>query len=216
MRQVIEDNVGAAFEILIEEATKAISSENGCGAEALRRGDYQEAGDRMRRSLQLDGLVKEIGKIQARWSREAIPSTVEATVGDRPLSEADEGARMSMTYNGARAKALYLGGPVVLLDGSTVRRSVLGSLAEGLRELRAKHEVDGTLSATEQSDVLRLTRRIRFSSPSAAAQFVAGCSVSGNRDWQVDGRGCSLGAFLRNGLRTDLAISSVGQPTCLN
>jgi hypothetical protein len=50
---------------------------------------------------------------------------------------------------------------------------------------------------TAGSDMLKLVRSIRFNSPSGAAQFVAGCSVSGNREWRVAGSGVTLGEWLR-------------------
>ncbi|MCB1792922.1 MAG: DUF4357 domain-containing protein [Candidatus Competibacteraceae bacterium] len=39
---------------------------------------------------------------------------------------------------------------------------------------------------------LEVTREVLFTSPSAAAAFVAGCSVNGPLEWQVQGKGISL------------------------
>ncbi len=47
--------------------------------------------------------------------------------------------------------------------------------------------------------LLRLTQDLKFDSPSGAAQFVAGCSVSGNRDWRIEGTGLPLGRWFSRG-----------------
>ena len=91
---------------------------------------------------------------------------------------------------------------VTLLEGSTVRREFLESLSDPLRELRLKCEKEGRLVALAGERLLKLTKSLTFRSPSAAAKFVAGCSVSGNIYWLVEPSRSPLGKYLRRTSRT--------------
>ena len=58
--------------------------------------------------------------------------------------------------------------------------------------------VDGSLSADEDSGpTLTVRKNMPFDSQSGAAQFVAGCAVSGNREWRVEDTGKTLGQYLK-------------------
>lgn len=99
-----------------------------------------------------------------------------------------------MNYNGTNAKGAYRNRRVTLLEGSLIREEVLPSLADIYRDLRQVSSMtDGTLVSSDQSHLLRLARPKQFNSPSGAAQFVAGCSVSGNREWRLIGSDETLG-----------------------
>src|SRR5271165_1922728 len=91
---------------------------------------------------------------------------------------------------------------VTLLGGSTVRREFLESLSDPLRELRQRCEKDGRLVVFGGERLLKLTNSLTFRSPSAAAKFVAGCSVSGNIYWLVEPSRSPLGQYLRRASRT--------------
>lgn len=214
MERLIDENVAAAFDLLLQEMFRAVDGERGCGADAFRRGDYGEADKRKQRCRRLEDFVKEAAGLKERWTREMAQPESDAGKIAEPSPQAPSGLRLTMAYNGAQATALYQGGQVMLLEGSTVRRPTLASLAGRLRELRARYEADRVLVSDARNDLLRVGRSIRFDSPSAAAQFVAGCSVSGNRDWHVDDHGCPLGEYLRKGRHSPVA--AIAQPICFN
>ena len=100
-----------------------------------------------------------------------------------------------MGYRRARARARYTNGRVTLLAGSTISAPVHASLSDALRDLRRDLRRKGKLVEVSP-DLFRLDGIHTFGSPSGAAQFVAGASVSGNRDWKVAGKGISLGDWL--------------------
>ena len=65
---------------------------------------------------------------------------------------------------------------------------------QGREQLRHK----GMLIEDDIKGLLKLTDDIEFNSPSKAARFVAGCSVSGNRDWHIEDTGMPLGSWLES------------------
>ena len=78
----------------------------------------------------------------------------------------------------------------VVLAGSRLNPRETSSLASRLSKARADFLADGTLGA----DGI-LSKDVAFSSPSAAASAVFGCSRSGNAVW-ID-HGTTLGEYLR-------------------
>lgn len=195
---MISDDVNTAFELLIEAFANSVDRANAEGAEVLRRGEHQHAEACIKKARSLSEFSKKVSELQAVWLSEMRSDAGQENGDDaEPRSSHGKGGQdLSMNYNGASAKALYHDKRVTLLEGSIVREETLPSLADNYRELRKRSKADGTLVSTERPDLLRLTRSMAFSSPSGAAQFVAGCSVSGNRDWLTDS-GQTLGQWLK-------------------
>ena len=102
-----------------------------------------------------------------------------------------------MSYNGGQSSRGLQVWSSASSGDSKVRRPIFDFLSDTLRELRQQKERDGTLAEDKDPELLRLTKALRFGSPSAAAQFVAGCSVSGNRDWHAAKTNTPLGTYLR-------------------
>jgi hypothetical protein len=107
-----------------------------------------------------------------------------------------EALPLVMTYGEATAEAEYKNGNVNLLPGSTIRKEMHESLPDHIRDKRNETLSKRQIVLSEDGDLYEVKAPIIFGSPSAAAQFVAGCSVSGPREWQVKGKGCSLKLWL--------------------
>lgn len=108
------------------------------------------------------------------------------------------GPSLVMDYKNAQAEALYNEGRVIVLSGSTIMVEIHKSLNDKGRNLRQDHHRKGTIKEYDEKGLLKLTNDIKFNSPSGAAQFVAGCSVSGNRDWRIKDTGTLLGVWLKS------------------
>lgn len=196
----IVDNVDAAFELLMEELAKVRHDASNDGAAACGQSDYRRAKEAIGKAESLEQISKELSKLQVNWHlllRPEAEAEAEAKfiIPQRPND--DREPSLSMAYNGTNAKALYNRGSVILLELSTICRPAQESLLEKYRSMRDECESDGRLVPNGESHFLKVTRPIQFHSPSGAAQFVAGCSVSGNREWRVDGTKQTLGEWLR-------------------
>jgi hypothetical protein len=115
---------------------------------------------------------------------------------DPPPTEA---LSLVMTCREATAEAEYKNGNVKLLAGSTIRKEIHESLPDNIRDKRNETLSKQQIVPSEDGDLYEVKAPIIFGSASAAAQFVAGCSVSGPREWQVKAKGCSLKFWLGKG-----------------
>lgn len=97
-----------------------------------------------------------------------------------------------MTYAEAFANARCVGRKVTILPGSFVRKQTFESMHENVQQRRQEAEAKGILAPCGNPELLEVASEVLFTSPSAAAQFVAGCSGSVPREWQVQGKGVSL------------------------
>lgn len=202
-------DVNTAFELLMETLSEVRDQIWKEGARGCEQQDLGLVDDCTKRVRSLDDLTRDLSALQHRFSTEIEPSDVHEALPDASIDESD--VRLTMKYNSAIARAVYRNGEVLLLEGSTVREEDLPSLAPPYCRLRGELRADGSLASSDRAGVLRLGRTLRFNSPSGAAQFVAGCSVSGNRDWIVDVAGLPLGRWLRraNGKATGGIIHPV-------
>jgi hypothetical protein len=187
-------DVATAFELLIEALAKA-GDVNQKGADAFREGRYRDVETLLVRVRSLEQIIKKLSVLQEEWLRE-----VRAEPESEQFASRDEGLALEMRYNGVQAKAVYLNKAVTLLEDSTIRRETHDSLSDALREMRRKYEDNGSVVHANSPEFLKVTKPIRFGSPSAAAQFVAGCSVSGNREWALQTTQLPLGEHLRRSL----------------
>ncbi|MBX4887992.1 GIY-YIG nuclease family protein [Rhizobium bangladeshense] len=93
----------------------------------------------------------------------------------------------------AKARATERAGEFVVLEGSTAYREFQDSQSFPLRSLRQELLERGALVADRDSDLLRFTQDVSFSSPSAASSLVGGYSDSGPRTWKLELTGQSYG-----------------------
>lgn len=197
MRKIVIDDVAAAFELVIEALANAAEEINLQGADAFRGGRHDHVKALTAKAMLVGKFTKDVSTSQDKWLQEVTPEAP-AEFGEKPKpngTRRDE-LRISMKYNGALAKGIFNNSSVTVLKGSTIRQQILDSLSDKLAEIRRGYESDGTLVPTEESELLKLSRDIPFKSPSASAQFVAGCSVSGNRDWVLESTQQKLGEYL--------------------
>jgi hypothetical protein len=194
------ENVAAAFELLIEALADVSNEIDRDGAEAFKQGRHNEVQSLLRKVRAVGDFEKTVNELLEKWLKESgldIELETQPTTREPSPDPIAGELALQMKYKDAEARGNYRGGSVMLLAGSTVRRPILDSLSDTLREMRKQRERDGTLVSEDHPDLLRLTNAINFGSPSAAAQFVAGCSVSGNRDWHVETTKIPLGKHLR-------------------
>lgn len=94
-----------------------------------------------------------------------------------------------MEYNGAKASGKRVADGFVVLKGSTLNPNIAAKCPEKAKRDREKYDA--------VIDNYTLTADALLTSPSAAAAFVGGASLSGNAKWK-DENGGTLGAYLDN------------------
>jgi len=192
------ENVNTAFELLLEQTTNKAHELNREGALAFENGEYDDAAKLGERGKRLANFNKKISDLQLEWLNQFDRSSKADEGNNEEKSSDQNGPELLMSYGGSHAIAMYNLGWVVLKVGSTIRNQIHDSLSEAYSEMRRACLQDGRLELSSDPELLQLTEDIRFNSPSGAAQFVAGCSVSGNREWKLADGGDLLGTWLRN------------------
>jgi hypothetical protein len=205
-----DTDVGAAFELLIESLAIIQKTTNDEGAKAFQRSNHSEVDLLNVKARKIQEFVKRVDALQDEWLNLVDANDVIEERGETADSSFLE---LSMSYEGAVAKAKYGPRIVTLLEGSTIRGAALESLSDPLRELRQRCEKDGRLVVMPGEPLLKLTNSLAFRSPSAAAKFVAGCSVSGNIYWLVEPSRLALGQYLRRASRTSGRLASSNPTT---
>lgn len=188
-----DDGVSIAFELLQEELAVVNQRLNEQGASAFQGSEYDHV---MKISKDCKNIVlfnESISDLRNKWLNELRQVTKVNNDQNRQGADRD-GPELLMRYGGTDARAHVKGILFILQAGSIIRKKAYDSLSKTYKELRQKCLLDGKLKKTQQPEFLRLTEDIQFNSPSGAAQFVAGCSVSGNREWDPANGSGSLGS----------------------
>jgi hypothetical protein len=175
-----------AFELLENELERVEAALRESAAKAIRNGDLDQANSLMTKIRGLQSQRAPIGVCRSRVLEILSDSEAEQTIESDRNPPSEPGLQQDMrwmTYNGTRAYARMSPRGCKVLADSTVRRAKHFSLATPWRRLRDQCEANGVLTPAQHPDLLVLTKDLVFPSPSAAAQFVAGCSVSGPREW---------------------------------
>lgn len=192
--QTCARDILAAFELLDEQLHAMIRVLRRSGAAAIEAGDYARAKNVMMKACSVEEILK-----TTRLNRKAWVDEFGRLIGEgEPPNSHSAGPLLKMRYGKARARALYNRGWLLLLSGSTIVEVTGVSLPPVHRDRRKQLLADGGLVRIDDG-LLRLTQELKFDSPSGAAQFVAGCSVSGNRDWHIEGTGLPLGRWINRG-----------------
>jgi hypothetical protein len=102
---------------------------------------------------------------------------------DNPAAAPTMNAEFRMNAGGLQARAVEVGGQMIVLAGSQARSEEAPSLASNVRTYREQLRRAGKLSPPDGSGTLRFVENVSFTSPSAAAQAVMGTSRNGRTDW---------------------------------
>lgn len=184
-------NIKAAFELLEEELKKLCierSKRIRCAIyEALEKRSFECASALIKQLQSDDQALREVELIRETWAK----SNLETGRPCPPLQRTSP-IYVTMTYDGIRASGVYESGRVVLQRGSQINNKTFDSLGNREKALRAWLLSTEVLIEDEPGRLV-LQSDQSFRSPSAAAQFVAGCSVSGNREWRLVETGETLG-----------------------
>ena len=188
------DGVQAAFE-LIQEEIGSVSRELKDEAKKLvDSGDFDQVKRLMETGKKLDSFQLQVKAIAEKWVTEFDQSTRSKTEyePEPPVPAGIGSLALVMDYQSAHARGELNGKEVTLLPGSQVRKESYGSLQEDVLKRKNKAIKSGELKDSSNPLLFELKTAITFSSPSAAAGFVAGCSVNGRKEWQVENEGISL------------------------
>lgn len=194
-------NVSSAFELLFEAIQDALIEVKKEGEKAFSETRLTDAGHWLNQAKEVQQFEGELGVLHERWSSWTLrnlrddPQDTKLSVTLQKENTIPSFS-MSMLYKRAKARGIYSEGRVVLQAGAVIGQETFPSLPAPLKERRDFLIGDNSL-VNDTEGLLKLNRDLLFGSPSSAAQFVAGCSVSGNREWMVDGSGLQLGAHLK-------------------
>jgi len=193
-----DDGVHTAFELILEEIGSVSKELKQEAKRLIDKGDYEAVSGLMDTGKRLDTFQIKVRNLQTEWISSFDPNTRSKThFGHEEIElPIDKSLALTMTYGEALAEAEFLGKNVRLLAGSMVRKEMHESLADHIKEKRKESLKKGELVEAQNSDLYELKEPMLFGSTSAAAQFVAGCSVSGPREWQVKAEGHSLKYWL--------------------
>lgn len=197
---MVDDGVHTAFEIILEEIG-SVSNELKQEAKSLvDDGNFDAVSHLMSTGKSLDEFQLKVRKLQEEWINTFDPTTRGKTqfLTEDEIPASREPVKLSMSYGEASAEAEYLGRKVRILPGSTIRKESHESLGDNARRRKEEAIAKKEIVPSENPKLYEVRVPLTFGSPSGAAYFVAGCSVSGPREWKVKGEGVSLRYWLRN------------------
>jgi hypothetical protein len=108
-------------------------------------------------------------------------SIVAPTMPGRSIEASTDGIEFKMNAGGLQARAVEIGGQMVVLKDSQARSEEAPSLSSHVRTFRDQLRRSGKLIADAGN--LRFTDDVAFNSPSAAAQAIMATSRNGRTDW---------------------------------
>ncbi len=148
----------------------------------------------METGKKLDQFQLEVKALEEKWVTEFDPETRSKTeYQPEPVSAPSPGTlALIMDYQSAKARGELKGKEVTVLAGSTIRKESFGSMQDDVLKIKNKAIQKGNLKDSPNPLVFELKTPITFPSPSAAAVFIAGCSVNGRKEWHVENQGMSL------------------------
>jgi len=193
-----DDGIHTAFELILEEIGSVSNELKQEAKHLVDKGDFDAVAYLMNTGKKMDAFQLKVQSLQTEWINTFDPDTRSKT--HISLSDVDidmsETLLLTMTYGEAFAEAEYFGKNVRVLAGSTINKVSYQSLADHIEDRKTKAINEGEVALSSNHELYEVKRPITFNSPSAAACFVAGCSVSGPREWQVKDKGKSLKYWL--------------------
>ena len=193
-----DDGIHTAFELILEEIGSVSNELKQEAKHLVDKGDFDAVAYLMKTGKEMDAFQLKVHSLQTEWINTFDPATRSKT--HISLAEVDidmpETLLLTMIYGEACAEAEYSGKNVRILAGSTIKKVSYQSLADHIEDRKTKAINKGEVASSSSHELYEVKRPITFNSPSAAACFVAGCSVSGPREWQVKDKGKSLKYWL--------------------
>jgi hypothetical protein len=189
-----DDGVRAAFELIQEEIGSLSNELKEQAKQLIDTGEFDQVQRLMEMGKNLDQFQLEVKALEQKWVTQFDPSTRSKTeYKPEPVSAPSDGTlALVMNYQSAKAHAEMKGKEVTILPGSTIRKESFGSMQDDVLKRKNKAIQKGELKDSLSPLLFELMTPIIFPSPSAAAVFVAGCSVNGRREWHVAQQGVSL------------------------
>lgn len=188
------DGVRIAFNLILEEIGSVSKELKEEAKRLVDTGDFDQVKSLMETGKKLDEFQLEVKGTQGKWISTFDLGTRSRTTYEPPAVETPASADLNlmMTYQEARARARIRGREVTVLPGSRIRKETFESMQEDVLERKRDAIKKGELVETPDPHVLELKVQTKFSSPSDAAIFVAGCSVNGRKEWRVENQDISL------------------------
>lgn len=180
-----------------EQLLKRIREE---GAEAFRSDSYDKVAGLRELAVSMTSFGAEIEALNARWARELEPM-LSRQAGTVTSPDGQDGICLTMDYGDAHARAHFRNGRMNVLSGSTLITDNKISMPERQSKLKKACQIDGRLVRSGQFGTLKMTQDMEFSSASAAAAFIGGCSLNGKREWRVLDQGAALGDWLETAVQ---------------
>ena len=195
-----DDGVQTAFEIILEELGSVTNDLRIEASFLAKNGDFHSLSKVSATGEALDAFQLKVSKLRDEWVNQFDPSTRSRTEFEptEPTLTPKDSVTLSVEYGAATAKAEYLGHEVRLMPGSTIKRQSHGSLNAATKQRKKQALANGEILEATNPELYEVKSPLVFNSPSGAAYFVAGCSVSGPRDWQVVGTNKSLKSWLKS------------------
>jgi len=195
-----DDGVRAAFELIQEEIGSVSKELKDQAKQLVDNGDFDQVKRLMETGKKLDEFQLEVNALEKKWVTEFDPDTRSKTeYQPEPAPPPSVGTlALFMDYQSAKARGELKGKEVTVLPGSTIRKESFGSMQDDVLKRKNKAIQKGELKDSSSHLLFELTTPITFPSPSAAAVFVAGCSVNGRKEWHVENQGISLKSWQMN------------------
>ncbi len=194
------DGVKTAFELILEEIGSVSNELKNEAKILLDKGDFDSVSSLMKTGKELDKFQQQVKNLQTDWINNFDPKTRSKTqftpLADIPKSKGP--LALTMTYGEAIAQAEYVGSSIQILAGSTIRKKSHDSLNDHAKEMKSEAINKGEIAPSANPELYEVKTPIAFGSPSGAACFVAGCSVSGPKEWKVKREGISLKEWVKN------------------
>ena len=197
---MFNDGVQTAFELILEEIGSASNELKESVKLLVDKGDFDAVTRLINTAKSLDSFQLKVSDLQSDWIETFDPETRSKTqfTPSEEMPETSEALSLTMAYGDATAQAEYIEKNVRVLVGSSIRKHSFDSLSDNSKERKAEAIRNGEIELSQNTGLYVVKVPITFSSPSGAACFVAGCAVSGPKEWKVRGQDISLKDWFHN------------------
>lgn len=204
--QIRDDGVHVAFDLILEEIGSVSSELKAEVKHLVDLGKFDDVSELSKTGKALEAFQLKVVELQAQWTRDFDEKTRTKTTFPSILTgpNTNTSVMLYMVSGNAYAEAEYKSSGVTVLQGSTIRKESHASLGSHIMKCKVEALKNTEIKLADDNSLYRVNVPLSFGSPSAAACFVAGCSVSGPREWQVKDKGMSLKSWLAGNDPTQL------------